>query len=50
MNKLTDEEAMDQIHSLMDGEEWDADTLDGIAEIVQKTGRAIGDCNELEEL
>lgn len=38
---ISDKSAMDQIHELMDGNEWNADTLDRIAELVRFTGRAI---------
>ena len=33
--------AMDKIAELLDGTEWDAETLDKIAEIVKKSGREI---------
>lgn len=34
---MTDSEALDRIASLMDGVEWDADTLSEIADIVRRT-------------
>jgi hypothetical protein len=40
---LTDTEAMEAIHEVMDGEEWSSDTLQAIAEIVTASGRVILD-------
>jgi hypothetical protein len=45
---LTDTEAVDQIHKLMDGLEWSADTLDEMARLVELTGRLIQDPNDIE--
>lgn len=36
---LTDTQALDRIHKLMDGEEWDSDTTSSIEQIILKTGR-----------
>ena len=36
-----DLEALEDIHKLLDGTEWDTDTLLAIAEIVRETGRKI---------
>ena len=41
MTAEDDRRAMDAIHEVMDGVEWDADTLDAIAKIVERSGRAI---------
>ncbi len=38
--------ALDMIAQLTDRTEWDADTLDMIADVVRSTGREIGDVNE----
>lgn len=40
---MTDTEALNAIHDLMSGREWDANTLDAIAELVQSTGRHLAD-------
>lgn len=36
-----DLEALNDIHSLLDGTEWDSDTLEQIADILRETGREI---------
>lgn len=36
---IDDSECVDWIYALMDGQEWNADTLDAIAEAVLATGR-----------
>ena len=46
--KGTDTEALDTIADIMSGNEWSADTLDHIAEIVRMTGRDILDSGETE--
>lgn len=38
---IPDGMAMDEIYGLLDGKEWNADTIDAIAEIVERTGRHI---------
>lgn len=43
--KTSDTEAMNQIHQILDAQEWDADTADKIAEIVRDTGREVRDCD-----
>lgn len=35
------EQALDRIHRLLDGVEWDSDTLDFVAEEIAATGRVI---------
>ena len=42
----TDTEAIDQIHRLLDGEEWESQTLEDIARLVELTGRIIRDPND----
>ena len=44
----TDTEAIDQIHRLLDleGEEWDASTIEEVARLVELTGRIIRDPND----
>jgi hypothetical protein len=39
MSTITDTQALDIIHSIMDGTEWSADTLDAIADVVLATER-----------
>ena len=39
--KMSDRDAMDAIHAIMDKVEWSADTLDLIAEVVGYTDREI---------
>ena len=36
-----DIEALNAIHQLLDGKEWDTDTLDQIAEVLRETGREV---------
>ena len=40
---MTDKEALDRIFAIMDGEEWSANTLDEIADVLAKTGREVRD-------
>ena len=40
---MNDTEAMNAIQKLMDGREWNADTLDDIADIVRSTSRPVED-------
>ena len=42
----TDTEAIDQIHRLLDREEWESQTLEDIARLVELTGRIIRDPND----
>ena len=44
-----DTTAMDNIHRLLDGREWDSDTIAAVAEIVQQSGRDIRDAGEFCE-
>jgi hypothetical protein len=39
----SDEQALDRIAAALDGREWDADTLDAVAEAIRSTGRTIAD-------
>jgi hypothetical protein len=45
--KIEDEDAVAEIHKVMDGKEWTPDTLDYIADVIRLTGRDIRDCNEV---
>lgn len=45
----TDIAAMNGIAALMSGNEWDADMLDVIADIVRQTGRAVENSDEYED-
>lgn len=38
---LSDEQVVRAIADLLDGNEWDAGMLEGIAELVRKTGRLV---------
>lgn len=50
MKQITsDNDALDLIAYLMSGAEWDADTLEHIAQIVQETGREINGPEEDDE-
>jgi hypothetical protein len=40
---MNDTQAMDHITAIMNAVEWNADTLDNIADIVRDTGRNIDD-------
>lgn len=40
---MTDTEALDTIRALLDGQEWRADTLESVAEVLWWTGRAVED-------
>lgn len=40
---MTDSEALEIIASLMSETDWDADTLDAIADAIRATGRTIND-------
>lgn len=46
---ISDKAAMDGITEVMSGEEWNADSLDAIADIVGRTGREISDYEESED-
>jgi hypothetical protein len=43
MRRSLSEQALDNIALVMSGEEWDADTLDDIADIVREAGRHIAE-------
>ena len=45
---MTDKQAIEAIHAILDGTEWEPQTLDDIAEVVLATGREIRDPNEME--
>lgn len=38
---MTDSQAMEAIHALLDGVEWTQDTIENVAGFVQATGREI---------
>lgn len=38
---LSDAKVLQRIHRIMDGTEWDADTLEAIAEVLRESGRTI---------
>lgn len=40
---LRDYDAINTIHALLDGQEWDPDTLDAIATVIAATGREVRD-------
>ena len=44
-----DLEALNDIHELLDGKEWDSDTLNNIAEIIRETGREVRDSDGIHE-
>ncbi len=46
MKTLNDWETLNQIHRLLDGTEWDSDTMSQVAELVEASGRKIGDPND----
>ena len=41
-NRLTPREALDAIFTALDGEEWSADTLDAIGQVIKRAGYRIG--------
>jgi hypothetical protein len=43
---ISDELALERIRFALSGTEWDADTLDTIADLVRSTGRGIADSDE----
>jgi hypothetical protein len=47
--KIPDYRAMNAIAALMSGHEWDADTLDAIADTVRATGRTIENSDDYED-
>jgi hypothetical protein len=46
--KPTDKEALDRIAAMLDGTEWDSDTMSRVADIVMSTGRTVRDPSEME--
>jgi len=42
-------DALDAIHAILDGTEWDADTVAGVAEIVTAAGYTIRDPDEVDD-
>lgn len=42
-NRSPSEQALDTIALVMSGEEWDADILDDIADIIRQTGRTVAE-------
>lgn len=47
MKKITDTQAVDALHALLNGEEWDSDTFDTMAMILETAGRPIADPNDI---
>ena len=47
MKRHPDSNYLDQIHEIMSGNEWSADTLDEIARVVEASGREIANSDEL---
>ena len=45
---MNDMQSMNEIEKIMSGNEWSADTLEDIAEVVRESGREIKDSNEVE--
>jgi hypothetical protein len=45
---MNDTQAMNAIHAVLSGNEWDSDTMTIVGEIVLKTGRVILDPNDVE--
>jgi hypothetical protein len=43
---MSDREAMDYIHDILDGREWDSDTLSEVVEILRETGRDVRDLGD----
>lgn len=43
LRRLSDTNALDAIHALLDGEQWHAGTIETVAEIVARTGRTIAE-------
>lgn len=39
--RLSDTDAVNEIHHYLDGREWDAGDLEGIADVIRRTGRTI---------
>lgn len=46
---LTDTDAVDQIHALLDNHQWSVSDLDSIASIVEHTGRQVREFSFEEE-
>src|ERR1035437_4112416 len=44
-----DADALDQLADMLDGHEWDAGTLDAVAEIVHATGREVRNSDEFDD-
>ena len=49
LRKIHDAEALDGIWELLDGVEWEPETLEAIAEILEETGRHVSAPGEKEE-
>jgi hypothetical protein len=45
-SNMEDSRALDLIQGLLDGKEWNSDTLDNIANTVRATGRCIDDLEQ----
>jgi hypothetical protein len=50
LSTVAERDALDQIAALLDGAEWDADTVDEIARIVRGTGREIRDSSQPDDI
>lgn len=46
--KLTPEEALQAIHALLDGQEWNANTMDAVASIVRQAGYIVRDPSDVD--
>ena len=43
-----DTTTLNKIHKILDGTEWDSETIERVAELVEASGRKIGDPNDPE--
>lgn len=46
---MNPDEYLDRIAKLLNGQEWDSDTMSAIAEIIRESGREVKDLAEREE-
>lgn len=49
-NKSPERLALDRIHAILDGEEWDASTIEEVAEVIVGMGYVIRDPNDIVPL
>lgn len=47
---ISDETAMQRIFEVLDGEEWESDTIEAVAEIVTHTGRVIREPDDYDPI